>query len=197
MDTTLHAGKFVQLKQRDGDGYSYEFVHESRCDGNIVAILPVSFSRGMLVRHEFTPCWGDGLNVSSITGGWEKDRHPTPIDTVLEELREEAGIVLNDESCIMSLGTCRGTKSSDTLYHLFVVDLTEEDMWDQIEIETDGSVLEGKAHNEWVTVPAPMSDTNAEDCPWLVDGQDPLLYVMFTRWMTGLLHKDVSRADYA
>lgn len=195
MDTVLHKGKFVQLKQREGDGYKYEFVHESRCDGNIVAILPVSYDRGMLVRHEFTPCWGDGLNISSITGGWEKDKHETPIDTVIEELREEAGIVLKDEGCIFSLGTCRGTKSSDTLYHLFVVDLTEEWDWDVVEIETDGSVLEGKAHNEWM--PTPFSETNTDtDSPWLAGGQDPMLYVMYTRWLIGGLHKEASRDDY-
>jgi hypothetical protein len=194
MDTVLHKGKFVELKQREGEGYKYEFLHESRCGGHIVAILPVSFDRGMLVRQEFTPCWGDDLNISAITGGWEKDKHETPFDTVIEELREEAGIVLKDEACIMSLGTCRGTKSTDTLYHLFLVDLSNEDDWDEVEIETDGSVLEGKAHNEWM--PTPGSNDVNDDSPWLAGGQDPMLYVMYTRWMVAGLHREVSRKDY-
>jgi hypothetical protein len=140
--------------------------------------------RGMLVRHEYTPCWSEeGLHISSITGGWEKDKHRTPIQTVVEELREEAGIVLHDDCDIKSLGECRGTKSSDTIYHLFLVDLSD-DNFDEIEIETDGSILEGKAHNEWVSMGGAASEDMNPD--WIWNGADPMLYVMYTRWMMGL-----------
>lgn len=187
-DKTLHKGKFVELKLRETDEYKYEYLHESRCGGTIVAVLPVKFDENgmnMMVRYEFTPCWGDGLHVSSITGGFEKDKHDTIIDTVIEELREEAGIKLNNELKIKSLGTCRGTKSSDTLYHLYLVDLSDDSAWEEVEIETDGSALEGKAHNEWIT--------NSEDTLF-DDGVDPLLYVMYTRWSKGKA-KPVNRKD--
>ena len=199
MDTILHAGKFVSLKQIEGDGYKYEYSHESRCDGQIVAVLPVSLNHGMLIRRELTPCWGEGYKLTSITGGWEKSKHATPIDTVLAELREEAGVVLNDETCVRSLGTCRGGKSSDTLYHLFLVDLSDENLWEQVLPETDGSVLEAKEYSEWVDIPFAL-DGNLpapEDSKWLEESPDPLLYVMYTRWMIGRLHKPVSREDYA
>jgi hypothetical protein len=183
-DKILHKGKFVELKLREEDDYKYEFLHESRCDGNIVAILPVHKDNGYLVRHEFTPCWGEGLNVSSITGGWEKDRHPTPIDTVLEELREEAGIVLNDETAIKSLGTCRGTKSSDTLYHLFIVEL-EDGNYDEVPIEGDGGSLEARAHNQWYKTAY----------KFVANGVDPMLFVIYAR-MQMLLDEEVNRDSY-
>jgi hypothetical protein len=183
VDTVLHKGKFVELKLREEEDYKYEFLHESRCDGNIVAILPRSSLHGYLVRHEFTPCWGTELNLSSITGGWEKDRHETPIDTVIEELREEAGIVLNTEDSIKSLGTCRGTKSSDTLYHLFEVDLDLG--YTEVPIEGDGSSLEAKAHNEWCKSSMTL----------VRDGVDPMLLVLYTRIQL-MLGRKVSRGDY-
>lgn len=197
MDSVLHKGNWLHLMQRSGEGYKYEYVHESRCGGNIIAILPVHQKKGMLVRQEFTPCWSEeGLHISSITGGWEKARHPTPIDTVVEELREEAGIVLRDESVIKTLGSCRGTKSSDTLYHLFLVDLSD-DNYDEVKITTDGSVLEGKAHNEWMPsgVGGGPELEGIDKSPWVWFGEDPMLYVMYTRWAMGLF-VEITRQSY-
>jgi len=185
----LHKGKFVTLKQMNTKDFNYEYLHEHRCDGNIVSILPVSYDEGLLLRHEYTPCWGDDLCLSSITGGWEKDKHETPIDTVIEELEEEAGIVLHDERRIMTLGTCRGTKSSDTLYHLFLVDLTHDypapKPFSQVTPTTDGGYLEGQAHCEWV-----RGDS------WIEKAVDPMLFVMYTRWQVAQLQKEARRSDY-
>lgn len=194
-ETILHEGKFIQLRKKEREGHVYEYMHESRCDGNIVAILPVHMERGMLVRKEITPCW-DEENINSITGGWEKDRHETPIDTVIEELREEAGIILHDETAIMTLGTCRGSKACDTLYHLFLVDLSNNE-YDQVEPESDGSFLESKESVEWMPTGIGMEpEDKVEECRWLSVANDPLLYVMYTRWLTGFLHKPITREDY-
>ncbi len=182
-DKVLHAGKFIQLKLREAEDYKYEYVHESRCDGQIVSILPYSSKKGILLRHEFTPCWGDGLNVSSITGGWEKSRHATPIDTVIEELREEAGIVLHTEKSISSLGTCRGAKCIDTVYHLFAVDLDKG--YDEVEIEGDGSSLESRAHNVWYTDPMDV----------LTYAVDPLVYVLYAK-LNAYLDSAITREAY-
>lgn len=185
----LYKGKFVTLKQMNTDNFKYEYLHEHRCDGNIVSILPVQYDRGILLRQEYTPCWGDDLCLSSITGGWEKNRHETPIDAVIEELEEEAGIILHDETRIMTLGTCRGTKSSDSLYHLFLVDLTHDypdpPVYSEVTPTTDGGYLEGQEHCEWVV--------GAE---WMEKAVDPLLFVMYTRWRTAQLHREASRNDY-
>ena len=191
---TLHKGKFVSLMLHDNPKFKYEFTHEHRCGGHIVAVLPIHPDRGMLVRHEFTSCWDlEKLNLSSITGGWEQSRHPTPIDTVIEELREEAGIILNDEDQIMSLGTCRGAKSSDNMYHLFAADLSSG--FSEVDIETDGSHLESLAHNEWMPHGLQMDSLNGVQ--WFDEGVDPLLYVLYTRFRFNIENLRVaSRSDY-
>ncbi len=176
--------------------FQYEYTHEQRCSGHIVAILPIHPDHGMLVRHEFTSCWSlDGLSISSITGGWEQDKHETPIDTALDELREEAGIILHSEDQLLSLGICRGAKSSDNLYHLFAADLGAG--FDEVEIKGDGSFLETLAHNEWV--PHGMEDDSLVGLEWFDAGVDPLLYVMYTRFRFGLDNLTIasaSREDY-
>lgn len=197
VNSSLYKGKYVELCIAKGPGYNYEFVHETRCDGHIVAILPVHVERGILLRQEFTPCWGGDLNISSITGGWEKAKHRTPLDTAIEELREEAGIIVREESSIRSLGTCRGTKSSDNLYHLFLVDLSDDE-YDEVAIDGDGSALERKAHNEWMATGFDVdeeSDSFILDSPWIMNGRDPLLYVMYTRWVMGMSQR-ISRGHY-
>jgi len=190
----LHAGKFVSLKMHDNPNFKYEYTHEQRCSGHIVAVLPIHPDRGMLVRHEFTSCWSlDTLNISSITGGWEQDKHETPIDTALAELEEEAGIIIQSEDQLISLGTCRGAKSSDNLYHLFAADLGEG--FDEVDIEGDGSFLETLAHNEWM--PHGMEEDSLVGIDWFDAGVDPLLYVMYTRFRFSLDDLAIAdRSDY-
>lgn len=191
---TLHEGKFVSLKLYDNPNFKYETTHEQRCSGHIVAVLPIHPEHGMLVRHEFTACWSlDELVISSITGGWEQDKHETPIDTALDELREEAGIILHSEDQLLSLGTCRGAKSSDNLYHLFAADLG--DGFDEVEIDGDGSFLETLAHNEWM--PHGMDDNSLVGLEWFDAGVDPLLYVMYMRFRFSIDDLTIaSRGDY-
>ena len=79
-------------------------------------------------------------------------------------MREESGYII-EESDLISLGTCRGAKSSDTLFHLYAVDLG-----DKVEGDTDpDSELEKQEYCKW--------DLKAFDSP------DPLVHVMFNRLM--------------
>lgn len=191
---TLHEGKFVSLKLYDNENFKYEVTHEQRCSGHIVAVLPIHPEHGMLVRHEFTACWSlDELVISSITGGWEQDKHQTPIDTALDELKEEAGIVLHSEDQLLSLGTCRGAKSSDNLYHLFAADLGGG--FDEVEIDGDGSYLETLAHNEWQ--PHGIESDSLDGIQWFDEGVDPMLYVMYTRFRFNVDKLRIAqRSDY-
>lgn len=126
------------------DGYVYS--HENRCSGNIVAILPFCFERldlKFLLRFELTPCWDmDHNQVSSITGGVESDN---PEDDAVKELKEEAGYDVDKEQLI-DLGTCFNSKSSDTIIHLYSVNLTNCEKGDA---EGDGSYLEDQAYCYW------------------------------------------------
>jgi len=152
---------------------SYIFSHETRCDGRIVAIMPYKRTGGRcfyLLRREVTPPWDpDDLKMSSITGG--VDRGVTPEAMALLELWEEAGYSGTTESSSTggrwrTLGACYGVKSSDTVYSLFAVDVTG------LKAKTppgDGSELESKARNLWVT------DS------MIGSAVDPLVYILHYR----------------
>jgi len=124
---TLFENKWVSLKEvkdKDQKINGYVYSHETRCNGHIVSILPFRHEyngKQWLLRKELTPCWSmEERILSSITGGLEGT---DPDYTIVEELKEEAGYFI-DKKDLIQLGTCFGTKSSDTIYHLYSVDLT-------------------------------------------------------------------------
>lgn len=145
MDTEiLYENEWVDLRvmrEPESGVNGYVFSHERRCDGNIVAVLPFNPEEGTYwLREEVTPCWGMAPSLSALTGGVESG--DTPETCAIEELREEAGILALPKHLI-SLGTCRGTKSTDTIYHLFAVDVTHAT--GRMAIMGDGSCLESLA----------------------------------------------------
>ena len=142
----------------------YTFSHEVRCHGEIVAVLPFRregvLRREYLLRTEIVPPWSLKSQQCAITGGCDHEGED-PEQVALRELEEEAGYKADH---LISLGTCNGTKSCDTTYHLYAVDVTD---LVQGKAEGDGSVLE--AHGGTVWTPCP------ETC------NDPLVSVMFAR----------------
>ena len=170
----LYGNDWVELRElvlpeKGVNGYSY--LHEKRCDGDIVSILPYKTDAEgnlteIMVRQEITPCWSMKEAMSSITGGVEKKNGKQDIlGTAVMELREEGGLKA-PASALKELGTCRGTKSSDTLYHLYTVDFDDAE---EVEASGDGSKLEAMARCVWV---------KPED---LKKAQDPLLPMLFMR----------------
>ena len=99
-------------------------------------------------------------NISSVTG---KHDQRTPTLTAVKELKEEAGYEVSSKDMI-NLGTCKGTKSCDTTFYLFSVDLTDKK---EGKATTDGSELEKNASCIW-----------DEDVSKSVD---PLSYVSYYR----------------
>lgn len=167
-DETLFENEWVSLKRivapKQGvRGYVYS--HETRCSGIIIALLPYlleGHNYQYLLRKELTPCWSMTKKmVSTITGGFEDD----VMQDAVRELREEAGYTIEEDELI-DLGTCFGTKSSDTLYHLFSVDLT---LHRQGKVTGDGSQLEKEASVFWGF---------AAD---VLESPDPLASAMFLR----------------
>lgn len=164
---TIYSNKFVELRkisdpENGVDGYV--FLHEMLGDG-IVSILPFKKEKEktrFLLRKEITPCWSMGYNISSITG---KHDQKTPALTAVKELKEEAGYEISSNDLI-NLGACRGTKSCDTVFYLFSVDLTDKK---EGEATTDGSELEKNASCVW-------SDSVSSSV-------DPLSYVSYYRLM--------------
>ena len=149
---TLKENPWVSLKeiQWPEKGYhGYVFSEETRCNGQIVSILPYKYIEEgrsdveFLLRQEITPCWHpDEHRISSITGGVEKCGAR---ETALHELKEEAGYIAEAKDLI-SLGTCQGTKSSNTVYSLFGIDLTTLPI---VKATGDGSELERIATCVW------------------------------------------------
>lgn len=167
--TTLFENKWLSFREmvdKNNGIHGYSFIHEIRCEGKIVSILPYRKNGGKveyLFRSEFTPCWSlTESKISSITGGCD---HGTPLESALIELKEEAGYSKKAEDMVF-LGNCHGTKSADTVYFLYTVDLTNDKMG---EATGDGSELETKSHCYW---------TNADE---IVKADDPLLPTSFVR----------------
>lgn len=123
-EKVLYNNEWISLISKDSPVGPYVYSHETRCNGNIVAILPYyrfgldGWKYG--VRYEIVPCWGDKHEKCALTGG--VDNGEDPKKSAVRELFEESGIVCK-ESDFVSLGTCRGTKSTDTTYHLYAIDI--------------------------------------------------------------------------
>lgn len=165
---TLFSTDWVELKQLVCPSkkiYGYDYLHEKRCDGKIIVLFPFRTKNKVseyLLRNEVTPCWSTDAVVSSITGGFEKDKGIK--GTAVMELEEEAGYEITQKDLI-DLGTVRGTKSSDTTYYLFAVDLTGIDK--TTDAAGDGSELEKQAECKWMS--------NLDKC------EDPMAYVAYVR----------------
>lgn len=162
---------YLQLRElvdEDRGIHGYIYSREVRCNGEIVAILPYREKNDegdleFLLRSEVTPCWGlDEHFISSITGGVEENDVE---GSAVNEIKEEAGydVTINE---LEHRGTCFGTKSSDTVYHLFTVDLTGKEGY---EAQGDGSELEAKAECIW------KDDIN--------EGVDPFLFTIYHKFL--------------
>ena len=189
---TLHENAWVSLKvvrKPDAGVGGYVYSHETRCAGRIMAILPYRdvrsgtcrcdpgpegqhqrdrcgfgeiMRRQYLVKSEMTPCWGLGQVRSAITGGYEGGDIE---DDAVRELLEETGYTVTRDELI-PLGESFASKSSDTVYSLFSVDLTGRDAGDAI---GDGTRLEAESAAVWVCFGE------------LAFMRDPQLHVMFLR----------------
>jgi 8-oxo-dGTP pyrophosphatase MutT (NUDIX family) len=157
----------VRKPEAGVNGYVYS--HETRCRGRIVAVLPyraVALAgrpvREYLVKSEMTPCWGFDQVLSAITGGYEGGGIE---DDAVREMLEETGYAITRDELI-PLGTSFASKSADTVYSLFSVDLTGREAGEAI---GDGARLEAESAAVWV------------DAVTLATLSDPQLAVMCMR----------------
>jgi len=168
---TLKDNNWLSLKkmvdpENGVNGYVYST--ETRCKGHIVSIIPYRMVGDKIeycLRKEVTPCWSMQQQISSITGGVEND---DPLNTAIHEIEEEAGYKVSANE-LVSLGTCFGTKSCDTIYHLYTVNLTDKVRGVAM---GDGSELETKAECYWDTT--------------IANAVDPFVYVGYCKLMQTL-----------
>lgn len=143
-DETLHEGDWLSLKVRRGD---YEYAHEERSDGEIVAVLPFRLDDrgnvdGFLLRVEECLAWGEGQVPCALTGGVETEN---PAIDAARELHEESGYEVPPHD-LVSLGKSRATKAMDTVYHLWSANLTGLEPG---EAEGDGTAHEERGTTMW------------------------------------------------
>lgn len=140
----------------------YFYLHESRCDGNLVAVLPFKKENNKILyglRKEICPPWDkDKFTICSLTGGVDKG---TPREAAQLELKEEAGIFANYNDFIF-LGKTFRDKASDTIVHLYAIDITGKEIG---EATTDGTEAEKVSSMIW-----------EED---ISKSLDPLSYTLF------------------
>lgn len=145
-DKVLYKGPWLSIRQTP-DGY--EYMHQEKSNGGAVAVLAYRLRPTQIVgRFEECPPHRDGLALCALTGMMD---HPGehPATTAARELQEEAGIMVNPEE-LKALGTIRPSKASDTLMHLFSVNIGENrDIGKSI---GDGTRGEENAYCKWVTV---------------------------------------------
>ena len=148
---TLYHNEWLSLKKvtLPLEGYTgYTYSHETRCDGKIIAVLLYrrtgkdSWEYG--IRHEITPAWGSKPQLSALTGG--VDEGEEPIDSAVREVKEESGYRVKKED-LENLGTCFGTKSTDTIYYLYAVDVGDKKPG---KVSGDGSQNEKEASMKWM-----------------------------------------------
>lgn len=146
----VHETNWISLRRivditHPGEGYYYS--HESRCNGHIVAVLPFGFAEDLsiryLLRYDITPCWSDQPQLCVLTGGMDTN---DPVLDALRELEEESGYVATADQLI-DLGFCMGSKSSDSIYHIFAIDVTG---MPKGEAKGDGSYCESHGRTVWV-----------------------------------------------
>lgn len=126
----------------------YTSTHNAKGDGVAVLGLRKGEDDSMtevLVRMEHTPCHGEGLRPTSLTGTIEHGLNA--IETAVKELKEESGYDAKPEE-FTELGWVYPSKFSDYKQYLYAVDLTGKEQGD---IEGDGTIGEKDAHVEWKT----------------------------------------------
>ncbi len=168
MIETLYDNPWLSLRitsdpDRGVDGYVYS--HESRCHGRIVAVLPfrdTETGRVYLVRQETTPCWSMEPVLSAVTGGYEGG---DIADDAVHEMLEETGYVVTRDELI-DLGTSYASKSTDTIYSLYAVNVTEKTPGEAV---GDGSHLDTTGTTVWLP-PAELAPV-----------KDPQVALMFLR----------------
>ena len=121
-----------------------------------------------LGRFETCPPHGNELKLCSITGGYDNADKFSLKQCAINELYEEAGYQVSPKYLI-DLGTVYESKSSDTVIHMFAIDMDLADV-KKVEAIGDGTKGEEGAYCDWI------SKYDAITC------NDPLLITMVTRF---------------
>lgn len=137
-----------------GRGIAWEYVHQRKAiNGEGVAVMPWregGWRSGVrqiqyLQRIETIPPWSLEPVSCAITGMRDK-KGEEPLETAARELGEESGYWA-DPVLLRSIGTSRVSKASDTLIHMFTVNLTGVERGEQVQPEGEAELGDAR----WVS----------------------------------------------
>ena len=109
-------------------GISYVFLHDLASAGKTVGILPFRTINEdyhefeYMLHNEVVPCWSTSLEKTLFVSDGTS-QHDSAVDIAVDRFKTITGYEIN-ESQLISLGSCRVSKYSDTMCHLYTVDLT-------------------------------------------------------------------------
>lgn len=142
-DVVLCKTEFLSLIERDG---WYYFAQVPGSIGGVCLLLyRLNDKCPILGRYEICPAHGDGMALTAISGGIEKDA--TPLDTAVNESYEEGGYKINPASFV-NLGNCQLSTNQDTVVYLFAADVTKLPRYDA---PGDGTKGEIGSYCDWVS----------------------------------------------
>lgn len=133
-------------------------------DSDIVICIPYLIETNQIIlRNEYIPTYkyvdGQEYHVT-LVGGCIEDNE-TPEEAIVRELKEEAGIVLNDNYKVEMLKPLYISKGSINKFYPCIIPINERE-YEEIIPPTDGSIVEKKSKS--VKVDAKYIDSiNASD----------------------------------
>jgi hypothetical protein len=171
---TLFENKYLTVVEKETESHGkYVYATTPYCKSVGIGVLVYEFVGSEMYifgRYEVRPCHSEELELASITGAYDNSDKYTLRECVINELKEEAGLIVPEE-LLISLGQVRTSKLSDETTFLFAVDF-ENKRNGKIKTckpTTDGGLLEKDAYCMWV---------HESKALW---SKDPLLATMVAR----------------
>lgn len=138
-DKILYQDEIVSVRESIKNNEKYTYTHEEISHGKRVVILPFRKKMGgrqFLLRREFIPCWDSHTDVCAISSKVQDD---DPEKTIIEQLLKSTGYEIKSSELIR-LGVVSASKSSDTTYYLYGLDLSKHDKEEEkLEVKEDMS----------------------------------------------------------
>lgn len=122
----LYQDDIISVRETTKDDTKYIYTHEEISDGNRIIILPFRkklIGHEFLLRRELIPCWDSHSDICSISSKMISDN---PEQTAVDKVKGDAGYSVEILDLI-PLGIVSASKSSDTTYYLYSVDLSNID----------------------------------------------------------------------
>ncbi len=141
VDNIIYSGDYITIKSKDG----WEYVSENDC---VIAVPHLLDFNELLIRKEDVPPFKDrhpnqDFFITMISGTIEDNE--LPINTMIRELQEEAGILLNTTYMnYEKWGEFFFNKANSSKCHIYYLPLRVND-FQKVIATTDGSLSESKS----------------------------------------------------